>query len=181
MGNSDADHKPLDIRIVVHSFEQAEVNVPIFEVEISQEPSGMWCETFGTLDLLNAFLRGVRCGLAFPRASYAMTPTLRELPGGWNLYRAPYQVWPENVPGEEESQPIIKSVNWCYGCKNILPDDVEIEHDDFEGIPWHVVTEEARVDFVRIKTIDSHVCGPVFRQKRTDSGEAMKRILRDDQ
>ena len=100
MGNSDTEHKPLDIRIVVHSFEQAEINIPVFEVEVSQEPSGMWCETFGTLDLLNAFLRGIRCGLSFPRAAYAMTPTLRELPGGWNLHRAPYQVWPEQVPGE---------------------------------------------------------------------------------
>lgn len=185
MSNSDTEHKPLDIRIVVHRFEQAEVDIPIFEVEISQEPSGMWCETFGTLELLNAFLTGVRCGINFRHPPLTLIPTLREMPAGWNLQRAPYQIWPERVPGEEEYLPTIKDVNWCYGCKRTLPDDMEIEHDDFEGIPWHrfyAVTESVkRSDHVRIKGVEVDVCGPVFRQKRTDSGEAIKRLLRDDQ
>jgi hypothetical protein len=83
------------------------------------------------------------------------------------------------MPGEDETKKLKpRKVNWCYGCKNILADDTEILHDDFEGIPWHVVAEEARVDFVRIKTVDSHVCGPVFRQR--NPSEAMKTFLAED-
>lgn len=178
MSERDADHNPLVVRIVVHSFDEAEISVPVFEVEISQEPSGMWCETFATLDLLNAFLRGVQCGLSFPRGSFAFVPNLREMPSGWNLHRAPYQLWPETVPGEDETKKLKPPSNWCYGCKNILADFIEIVHDDFEGIPWHVVTEETRVDFVRIKTVDSHVCGPVFRQR--NPSKAMETFLAED-
>ena len=178
MSEHDAEHKPLDIRIVVHSFEQAEVNIPVFEVEISQEPSGMWCETFGTLELLNTFLLGVRCGVSFPRASFAMVPTLREFPSGWDLNRAPYQIWPERVPGEEESQPTIKNINWCYGCKRTLPDGIKIEHDDFEEIPWHRAGHNMRSDHVRINGVEVDVCGPVFRQR--SPSEAMKTFLKED-
>lgn len=183
MSERDADHNPLVIRVVVHSFDQAEISIPVFELEISQEPSSMWCETFGTLAELNAFLTGLRCGLFFPRGSFGFVPNLRELPSGWNLQRAPYQFWPETVPGEDETKKLKppQTTNWCYGCKRTLPDDVKIEHDDFEGIPWHRVTGvEHSTDHVRIGGVGSpkvDVCGPVFRQK---SSKAMRVFLEED-
>jgi len=178
MSERDADHNPLVVRIVVHSFDEVEISVPVFEVEVSQEPSGLWCETFATLDLLNAFLRGVQCGLSFPRGSFAFVPILREMPSSWSLHRAPYQLWPETVPGEDETKKLQpKKVNWCYGCKRTLPDDVKIEHDDFEEIPWHRAGHNMRSDHVRINGIEVNVCGPVFRQR---SSEAMKRFLEED-
>lgn len=81
------------IRVIIHRFDQAEVPIPVFEVEVT-EPHSVWHETFGSLELLNAFLLGVRS------RSVSHIPTFRELPGGWNLTSAPWQLWPEKVPGE---------------------------------------------------------------------------------
>ena len=94
----------MECKIMVHRFSESDVDIPVFTLELSEEgeegsdTDGIWCETFGSLELLNAFLRGVRAGNTFPSTDALMNIPrggFRELPGGWNLHSAPFLLWPE--------------------------------------------------------------------------------------
>lgn len=48
--------------------------IPVYQVNIEDGRGGCWCETFGTEDLLRAFLRGIR-------VTFAMSALHKLLPG----------------------------------------------------------------------------------------------------
>jgi hypothetical protein len=69
---------------------------------------------------------------------------------------------------EQQDSPDEELVPWCYGCKKLLPPEVKIQHDDHEGVPWHVVDEGARRDLAMINGKYQPVCGPIH-QVRPDA------------
>ena len=55
--------------------------------------------------------------------------------------------------------------NWCYGCKEVLPPEVEIVYDDYTGSPWHRVPEEQARERQVVNGEEIPVCGNVHRRR----------------
>jgi len=91
----------MECKITVYRCQEAEIDILVFGVVLSDDRTE-WQETYGSLIELNAFLRGVKAGICFKEGhilgDYLTIPNgIRELPGGWNLHRAPYQLWPDEL------------------------------------------------------------------------------------
>ena len=88
----------LFVKITVHAT-KTEPSIPVYEVELQQD-QGVWGETFGDIDVLNSFLLGVSAGLSFKRHPLFFCPRVKSPISGWNLLKAPYQIWPEQTSEE---------------------------------------------------------------------------------
>ena len=98
--NEESQKTPpeLFVKIIVHAT-KTEPSIPVYEVELQQD-QGIWDETFGDISALNSFLQGVSAGLSFRRHPLFFCPRVKTPVSGWNLLKAPYQIWPEQTLGE---------------------------------------------------------------------------------
>ena len=100
LSNKELQKTPpeLFVEITVHATKM-EPNIPVYEVELQQD-QGVWNETFRDIGALNSFLQGVAAGLSFKKHPLFFCPRVQLPAAGWNLLKAPYQIWPEQTLGE---------------------------------------------------------------------------------